>query len=177
MKALGCLRPNYTPDLVTERRGRTTRRQSPRTTWRLRPYPSYSRANSYPWSPFSPEAGPSRIRSSQAVCDVSRGAQGSDDSAASAAVAKDYLAWKQSKGTSLIRNSPPLGPYCGTLHIALWWPWGRGLLLLSEVPLQGEPSLTQTEVPVLRHAHHLDSSTFNRGRTTRRHRRQWPRPT
>ena len=26
------------------------------------PYPEYSRANSYPWSPFSPEAGPSRTR-------------------------------------------------------------------------------------------------------------------
>ena len=30
----------------------------------LRPYPKYSRANSYPWSPFHPEAGPSRTRSS-----------------------------------------------------------------------------------------------------------------
>ena len=25
----------------------------------LRPYPEYSRDNSYPWSPFPPEAGPS----------------------------------------------------------------------------------------------------------------------
>jgi len=42
---------------LAERRGRTTRRhrrQWPRTTWRLRPYPEYSRANSYPWSPFPP---------------------------------------------------------------------------------------------------------------------------
>jgi len=31
----------------------------------LRPYPEYSRANSYPWSPFPPEAGPPRTRSSQ----------------------------------------------------------------------------------------------------------------
>ena len=30
----------------------------------FRPYPEYSRANSYPWSPFLPEAGPSRTRSS-----------------------------------------------------------------------------------------------------------------
>jgi hypothetical protein len=28
------------------------------------PHPEYSRANSYPWSPFPPEAGPSRTRSS-----------------------------------------------------------------------------------------------------------------
>jgi len=30
----------------------------------LCPYPEYSQANSYPWSPFPPEAGPSRNGSS-----------------------------------------------------------------------------------------------------------------
>jgi len=25
------------------------------------------------------------------------------------------------RGTSLIRNSDPLGPYSGTMHRALWW--------------------------------------------------------
>ena len=46
--------------------GRTTKSLRPCHTWfHLRPYPEYSRANSYPWSPFPPEAGPSRTRSSQ----------------------------------------------------------------------------------------------------------------
>ena len=31
------------------------------------------------------------------------------------------------RGTSLIRNSAPLGPYSRTLHRVLWWPYGRGL--------------------------------------------------
>ena len=38
------------------------------------------------------------------------------------------------RGTSLIRNSAPPGPYSKTLHRALWWPSGRGLLQMSEVP-------------------------------------------
>jgi len=32
----------------------------------FRPHPECSPTNSYPWSPFPPEAGPSRTRSSHA---------------------------------------------------------------------------------------------------------------
>ena len=39
------------------------------------------------------------------------------------------------RGTSLIRNSRPLGPYSKTLHRALWWPLWGGVVLMSEVPL------------------------------------------
>ena len=45
------------------------------------------------------------------------------------------------RGTSLIRNSAPLGPYSGTMPRALWWPWGGGLFLMSEVPLYRYNSL------------------------------------
>ena len=38
-------------------------------------------------------------------------------------------------GTSLIRNSPPLGPYSRTKSRALWWSKGGALFLMSEVPL------------------------------------------
>ena len=39
-------------------------------------------------------------------------------------------------GTSLIRNAPLLGPCSRTIHMVLWWSWGGGLFLMSEVPLQ-----------------------------------------
>ena len=39
------------------------------------------------------------------------------------------------RGTSLIRNSAPLRPYGRTMPRALWWPRGRVLFLMSEVPL------------------------------------------
>jgi len=39
------------------------------------------------------------------------------------------------RGTSLIRNSAPLGPYSRNMPRALWWSWGGGLFLMSEVPL------------------------------------------
>jgi len=39
------------------------------------------------------------------------------------------------RGTSLIRNSAPLGPCSGTMPRALWWPQGGGLFRMSEVPL------------------------------------------
>ena len=42
---------------------------------------------------------------------------------------------RQYRGTSLIRNSPLLGPYSRTVPRALWWPWGGGVFLMSEVPL------------------------------------------
>ena len=39
------------------------------------------------------------------------------------------------RGTSLIRNSTQPGPYSRTMPRALWWPWWRGEVLMSEVPL------------------------------------------
>ena len=39
------------------------------------------------------------------------------------------------RGTSLIRNSEPLGPYSRTMRRALWWPPGEGLFLVSGQPL------------------------------------------
>ena len=39
------------------------------------------------------------------------------------------------RGTSLIRNSAPLGPYSRTMPRALWWSEGGGLFLMIEVPL------------------------------------------
>ena len=41
----------------------------------------------------------------------------------------------QYRGTSLIRNIAPLGPYSRTMPRALWWPKGEWLFLMSEVPL------------------------------------------
>ena len=37
--------------------------------------------------------------------------------------------------TSLIRNRPPLGPYSRDMPGPLWWSWGGGRFLMSEVPL------------------------------------------
>ena len=39
------------------------------------------------------------------------------------------------RGTSLIRNCPPLGPCSRTMPRALCWPQGGGLFLMNEVPL------------------------------------------
>ena len=39
------------------------------------------------------------------------------------------------RGTSLIRNGLPLGPYSRTRPRALWWSQGGGQFLMSEVPL------------------------------------------
>ena len=39
------------------------------------------------------------------------------------------------RGTSLIRNRRPLGPYRRTMPRALWGSQGGGRFLLSEVPL------------------------------------------
>ena len=39
------------------------------------------------------------------------------------------------RGTSLIINSPPLGPYSSTKPRALRWSWRGGLFLMSEVLL------------------------------------------
>ena len=39
------------------------------------------------------------------------------------------------RGTSLIRNSAPLGPYMYSRNMPrdLWWSWEGGLFLMSEV--------------------------------------------
>jgi len=34
-----------------------------------------------------------------------------------------------------MRNCAPLGPFSRTMSRALWWSWGGGLFLMSEVPL------------------------------------------
>jgi len=39
------------------------------------------------------------------------------------------------RGTSLVRNSAPLGPYSKNEPRALWWSQGRRLLLRREVSL------------------------------------------
>ena len=39
------------------------------------------------------------------------------------------------RGTSLIRNSPPVGHYSRTTSRALAWPYGGGGVLMSEVVL------------------------------------------
>ena len=39
------------------------------------------------------------------------------------------------QGTSPMRNSAPLGPYCRTMQRALWWVPGGGRFLMSETPL------------------------------------------
>jgi len=44
------------------------------------------------------------------------------------------------RGTSLMRNCPPLGPYSRTMPRALRWSWGGWLFPMSEVPLYSMPS-------------------------------------
>jgi len=39
------------------------------------------------------------------------------------------------RGTSLIRNSAPQGPYSRNMHRVLWWSWGGELFRMREVPL------------------------------------------
>jgi len=41
------------------------------------------------------------------------------------------------RGTSLIRNRTPLGSYSRTMPRVLWWSYGGGHFLMSEVPLYG----------------------------------------
>ena len=45
------------------------------------------------------------------------------------------------RGTSLIRNTPLLGPYSRTIPVVIWWSWGGGLFLMSEVPLHVFPHI------------------------------------
>ena len=39
------------------------------------------------------------------------------------------------RGTSLITNSAPLGPYSRNMPRALWWSWGGVLYLMRQVSL------------------------------------------
>ena len=44
------------------------------------------------------------------------------------------------RGTSLMRNSLPLGPYSRPVPRNLWWSWEGGLFRVSEVTLKvGRP--------------------------------------
>jgi len=100
--------------------------------------PSTILTGAHPWSPFTrggplepfyprralgallPEAGPSWARCSQHASHVSARAD-----------------WRKARyrGTSLIRNSTPLGPYGRPMPRALWRSWGGERFLMSEVPL------------------------------------------
>jgi len=42
---------------------------------------------------------------------------------------------KYYRGTFLIRKRHPIGPYSRPVPRALWWSWGGGPFLMSEVPL------------------------------------------
>jgi len=55
------------------------------------------------------------------------------------------------RGTSLIRNTPLLEPYSRTIPRVIWWSWGGGLFLMSEVPLQG-PCFMVVSLPFVAHA-------------------------
>ena len=48
------------------------------------------------------------------------------------------------RGTSLIRNCPPIGPYSRTMPRALWRSWGGAQFLMSEVPLYRPPARGRT---------------------------------
>jgi len=52
------------------------------------------------------------------------------------AIGKKFV--PQYRGTSLIRNTPLLGPHSRTIHGVLWWSYGGGRFLMSEVPLYAE---------------------------------------
>jgi len=50
------------------------------------------------------------------------------------------------RGTSLIRNRPPLRPYCMAMSRALWWSEGGGQFLISEVPLYAPAPILAPEI-------------------------------
>ena len=53
------------------------------------------------------------------------------------------------RGTSLIRNHPPLGPYSRPVPRVLRWFWGGGGGLMSEVPLYQIDSSQLSDAPVV----------------------------
>ena len=48
------------------------------------------------------------------------------------------------RGTSLIRNRRPLGPYSRTMPRALWGSWGGGRFRMSKVPLYQKLKLSHS---------------------------------
>ena len=62
--------------------------------------------------------------------------------------------WASYRGTSLMRNRFPLESYSEPKPRALWWSYGGGLFLMSEVPLQRLPSRRRMHggVTLLSHA-------------------------
>ena len=60
------------------------------------------------------------------------------------------------RGTSLIRNIPPLGPYSRTMSRALWWSWGRGAVSYERgTPVRQRASLHGNDgLGVQRHQRH-----------------------
>ena len=52
------------------------------------------------------------------------------------------------QGSSLIRNNSFLGPYSRTISRAVWWPYGGGVFLTSEVSLH--PRDGESLLPLLR---------------------------
>ena len=65
------------------------------------------------------------------------------------------------RGTLLIRNRLPLGPYSGNMPRPLWWSWGGGQFLMSVVPLYP----LQGWVPGAEHlqnAHHQALTTMQK---------------
>jgi len=74
----------------------------------------------------------------QASADTNRTDRGRRDHAAPPRCHhQEGLLPSEYRGTSLIRKSAPLGPYSRSIPRALWWSWGGGGGLLSEVPLHG----------------------------------------
>ena len=53
------------------------------------------------------------------------------------------------RGTSLIRNRPPLGPYSRTMPRALWWSYGGREILVSEVSLKGSQGVNDQGLEVV----------------------------
>ncbi|KAJ1491230.1 hypothetical protein T484DRAFT_3222922 [Baffinella frigidus] len=54
------------------------------------------------------------------------------------------------RGTSLIRNRPPLGPYSRPTPRALWWSLGGWAFLMSELSVAGEDHLQRRAYPTSR---------------------------
>ena len=77
---------------------------------------------------------------------------------ASRAFSSSTLAFPASTymGPSLIRNRHPVGPYSRTMPRALWWSWGGGMFLMSEVPRLARFQLVHSRFPRL----HLEREFF-----------------
>ena len=67
------------------------------------------------------------------------------------------------RGTSLIRSSAPLGPYSGTIPRVRWGSLGRGLFLLSEIPLYLHPHRGVPRASVFRGGHIIPETDLSGG--------------